>query len=488
MTMDKQTNVKLETTADFQPLSQLNVNFYNRDINTSVLNFIVTRNQYPLLLGNDNVDTNITLKFSDGSMIRDDLTIKDGMNGILSYTLSNEMLQHTGKVTGQVEISIKGKEDTVVQRLFSFNISKSLIDDIDAETKLVYIKQFADLEKDIIERYERMETTFADGEKLAQAVVDASNKGLEDIEQVKTESIEEINNTTNSSVENIQSLSNQTLSEITTNKTEIYQKVDKFNSDVQAGDYVKTANTSKWQKYAFTLDTGKRQWLGTLNKKLETLAPGYYEATVPVDNVSVNAPADPKGEGYLASFNIYEANTGRKQIFFTQNYHNRHYVKTIHTNGTDRGWREFVTAENTQNIETVIGSQQKVDTAIQKVTELIDEKNYDTGWQELPLMSGVENDTDTDISKYRIKNGICSVIFNLKMTKSQSEIPFATLPIESLPNVSFEFLANTTNDDGKNPVKCSYDNTEKVFKILQNNSNTINTGDIVRGYVTYITG
>ena len=44
MTMDKQTNVPLETTAKYQPLSKLDVNFYTRDIQTSILNFIVTRN------------------------------------------------------------------------------------------------------------------------------------------------------------------------------------------------------------------------------------------------------------------------------------------------------------------------------------------------------------------------------------------------------------------------------------------------------------
>src|SRR5699024_2084377 len=126
MTMDKQTNIPLETTAKYQPLSNLDVNFYTRDIQTSILNFIVTRNHKPLLLGKSNVVTNISLEFEDGSIVRDDLTIKDGINGILSYTLSDEMLRHTGKVTGQVDIAIKGKEDTVVERLFSFNISKTL--------------------------------------------------------------------------------------------------------------------------------------------------------------------------------------------------------------------------------------------------------------------------------------------------------------------------------------------------------------------------
>src|SRR5699024_11490409 len=91
MTMDKQTNIPLETTAKYQPLSNLDVNFYTRDIQTSILNFIVTRNHKPLLLGKSNVVTNISLEFEDGSIVRDDLTIKDGINGIRSEEHTSEL-------------------------------------------------------------------------------------------------------------------------------------------------------------------------------------------------------------------------------------------------------------------------------------------------------------------------------------------------------------------------------------------------------------
>ena len=48
MSMDKITNVKLETTANYQSLSKLGVSFWNQDTNTAILQFHITRYNYPL--------------------------------------------------------------------------------------------------------------------------------------------------------------------------------------------------------------------------------------------------------------------------------------------------------------------------------------------------------------------------------------------------------------------------------------------------------
>ncbi len=103
-------------------------------------------------------------------------------------------------------------------------------------------------------------------------------------------------------------------------------------------------------------------------------------------------------------------------------------------------------------------------------------------------MSGVVQDEDYGVSKYRIKNGLCTIIFNVKMAVSQSDTPFTTLPDNVLPQYSFDFLATTNNVQGKNPVRCNYDATNKQFKIIQNNDNSLNTGDAIYGYITYIVG
>lgn len=474
MTMDKQTNVPLETTAKYQPLSKLDVNFYTRDIQTSILNFIVTRNHKPLLLGESNVVTNISLEFEDGSIVRDDLTIKDGINGILSYTLSDEMLRHTGKVTGQVDIAIKGKEDTVVERLFSFNISKTLIDSIDAETKLIHIKRFSDLEKNITERYERMEETFANGENLAQAVLDASTKGLDDLASAKTKSLNEIKTSKDSTLKEITNTGSNYTNQLNTVYNTMDEKINKFNTDVQAGGYVKSSITDNWQKYKLTNKDGSSKELTKAdllnNEYLNGLEPGSYFASE-----SVSTPSGTDGFVNVQKRNVI------KIVYFQPQNSDKLYINRF--NNVWSNWHDPLNDK-----ESISGSQAKADKALSDAKTYIDKNISDTGWQELPLMGGVEADTNLGPSVYRVKNGICNIIFNVKMTTSKPETSFLTLPSDVLPKYSFSFLARTDGYSGKNPVKCSYEVTNKVFKIWQNNDNTINTGDFVYGQLTYIVG
>lgn len=474
MSMDKQANIPLETTARYQPLSDLDVNFYTRDIQTSILNFIVTRNRKPLLLGQSNVDASISLEFEDGSIVRDDLMIKDGINGILSYTLSDEMLRHTGKVTGQVDIAIKGKEDTVVERLFSFNISKTLIDSIDAETKLIHIKRFADLEKNITERYERMEETFAEGENLAQAVLDASTKGLDDLTSAKNKSLNEIKTSKDSTLKEITNTGSKYTNQLNTVYNTMDEKINKFNTDVQAGGYIKSSVTDNWQKYKLTKDDGTAKELTKAdllnNEYLNGLEPGIYFAS---ESVSTPSGTD----GFV---NVQKRNVIKVVYFQPQN------SDKIYINRFNNVWSDWHDPLN--DMESVSGSQAKADKALSDAKVYVDKNISDTGWQELPLMGGVEADTNLGPSVYRVKNGVCNIIFNVRMTAAKAETSFLTLPSNALPKYAFSFLARTNGDSGKNPVKCSYDVTNKVFKIWQNNDNTINTGDYVYGQLTYIVG
>lgn len=369
MAIDKQANIKLENNAYYQELTKTNIDFYNRDFNTSVLNFIMTRDSKPMLLGQDNIDTNITLKLEDGSLIRDELTIKDSMNGILSYTLSNEMLQHTGKVTGQVEVAVKGKEDTVVQRLFSFNISESLIESIDAETKLTYIKRFADLESNILERYERMETSFAEGEKLAQAVVDASTKGLSDIETSTTTSLTSIEDARASGVLEIQTLSDGTITSINTHITEIEDKINQFNADVASENYVSMADTSTWQKYKLTKDNGDVTDLPTGSNIsdptfLNTLKPGDYY---------VPAPTGGPGESASGFMSVKSYSTGAiKTITYKPHNEDTFYIKRFYQVWSE--WAEVFVTNNSAIIETTHGSQEKANVALESAKAYTDEQ------------------------------------------------------------------------------------------------------------------
>lgn len=187
MAMDKIAQTKLDVTAYYRDLKQLNVEFYNQDINTSILKFQITRNNKPMLLSDINVNSQIILVTSDGSKKVDNLTFEDEMNGILSYTLPNDVLVHVGDVTGEIFINRKGSDDTIVVRTFKFSIKDALVNIISADTKLSYIRKFDDLEALIKERAIEIQKSIEGLEDYVTKVTNARDDALQAIGVSKDE-------------------------------------------------------------------------------------------------------------------------------------------------------------------------------------------------------------------------------------------------------------------------------------------------------------
>lgn len=187
MAMDKIANTQLDVTAYYRDLKQLNVEFYNQDINTSVLKFQITRNNKPMLLSDINVNSQIILVTSDGSKKVDNLTFEDEMNGVLSYTLPNDVLAHVGEVTGEIYINRKGSDDTIVVRTFKFSIKDALVNTISADTKLSYIRKFDDLEALIKERVIEIQKSIEGLEDYVTKVTNARDDALQAIGVSKDE-------------------------------------------------------------------------------------------------------------------------------------------------------------------------------------------------------------------------------------------------------------------------------------------------------------
>ncbi|MDH9162060.1 phage baseplate upper protein [Staphylococcus succinus] len=187
MAMDKIAQTKLDVTAYYRDLKQLNVEFYNQDINTSTLKFQITRNNKPMLLSDINVNSQIILVTSDGSKKVDNLTFEDEMNGVLSYTLPNDVLVHVGDVTGEIFINRKGSDDTIVVRTFKFSIKDALVNTISADTKLSYIRKFDDLEALIKERAIEIQKSIEGLEDYVTKVTNARDDALQAIGVSKDE-------------------------------------------------------------------------------------------------------------------------------------------------------------------------------------------------------------------------------------------------------------------------------------------------------------
>lgn len=106
---NKIADVNLETTANYQSRSDLNIAFSTMDRETALFRFNVTQDNSPLSISNANATTHIALKHEDGSFITGKLDVLDAMNGVLGYSLPAELLQRAGKVTGQVYIARHSK-------------------------------------------------------------------------------------------------------------------------------------------------------------------------------------------------------------------------------------------------------------------------------------------------------------------------------------------------------------------------------------------
>ena len=69
------------------------------------------------------------------------------MQGIIQLTLDNDFLKAATDtyVTGQIYIKAVGRKDTVVLNEFRFYVKDALINQIDADIKISYIREIDDL-------------------------------------------------------------------------------------------------------------------------------------------------------------------------------------------------------------------------------------------------------------------------------------------------------------------------------------------------------
>lgn len=402
MSISKAKQIRLETTAQYQPISDLNVRFFNQDINTSVLDFIVTRNSDPIPLGVDNIEATIVLT-SDKFKIADEVQIKDGMNGILTYTLPNEILERPGKVTGQIYIGIKGKEDTVVQRLFSFDIEDSLINSFDAETKLVYIRKFDQLEEQISQRVESIEQAIAHSEDYVTKVIEEKDIALSQIDASKINILEEMTTLFDTEKSNLQAIGEGYKTQFEQVDVELNQKIEDIKQEINPETYVTQVQSDNWQKYTFTNSDGTVISLpdGT---DMSTLDVGMYEGS--------GLKNDPLKDLGFYEVMVTKSKNGRKVIYATHSYQNRMFVKTFHSGGAERNWRELTNA-----------------------TE-------DTGWLEVMLKNNVTSINPVNYKIVTMNNTKqLSIKGSISNIAADSEVNFGKIP--SIETIGVPYIINT---------------------------------------------
>ncbi len=194
-------------------------------------------------------------------------------------------------------------------------------------------------------------------------------------------------------------------------------------------------NSPTWTDWVLiTPETNKRKSLGTIGVEnseyndLLTLKPGYYECVIPSDAFRVNAPQEPNGNSYYAEIDVYEGNSGRKQLRLIMNHLNTEYHATVHTDGTEtnafKGWKRVQDAEEFSAL------------------------NSDTGWIDWDTMNGAtkrETDVPTAIKcqrRVRMVNGVKIGHLRVNINNVVTQTAFGSIPADMVPKVE-NFYART---------------------------------------------
>lgn len=409
---NKKAKLVLETTAFKQSRSDLNVAFSTADRDTAILEFTVTQNNKPLLLGDHNVESSIVFIHSNGLKMKAPLVITDGLNGKISYQIPNDILATPGTVTGQVYVARKSTTDTqavVAERIFAFSIQESLAWEFDAETKLNYIIEFDELESQLKQRAYAIEEAMANAEDYVAKIEQARDEGLSDIEIARSNSVEEINTLSSNKLTEINAKGTEYVNQLNDISGGMNDKITQFNSDVDAGGYIKDTDTSNWQKFELTDDEGQSKFID----KIDFMNIGntidksglYY-----IDN-STNGPIDENANGYaLANFR----NVDNGIVVFTPvDSYKRYSIQKV--NGTWEGLHNL-----TENMETQDGAQLKADTAYDNAINYFNtvaNANFKSLWKGNVSEKGTVIDLLEPYTNYKI---IYIVYYSVGGTKNTS--------------------------------------------------------------------
>ena len=335
---NKEAKLKLETSAHYVPIGKTNIVFYDSDIGTADLVFYITRNKRPLEVSNENVDCYIILKAKDGSYIVDKMYVDDPLNGKVRFTIPKEFLSHVGNVKGQVFISVHGKEDTVTEVDFSFNIKENIVSGIPSVDKVKYIRTFDELRERIEERVTKIEEALENGDDYVAQMDATFQSGMRSLNDRSTQVINEIKALSNNHKKELNDLKDNNITEIDDKANQIREDIEQLNQ----------YDTSNWQKHKLTQDDGKLRTIG--NFDFDNIDSYLTKSEMIYVTTPINGPSSVSG---FVDFKI-RSNYG-VLTYQPWNSENIYMTRKI---GND-GWTEWkkITNDNTRQWLGTLGSE-----------------------------------------------------------------------------------------------------------------------------------
>lgn len=367
MPMSKIKDIKLETTATYQPLSDLNVRFWSQDKNTAELRFIITRNQFPLSLSKENVKVIIALESGSSFISSDDFIIDSEVEGVARYIIPTDFMRVASNVTGQIYVTTLDKEEIIVERQFKFTVSNDLLNDYPSEDKLRYIKTFDDLRNEIASRVSKLESDMETMEDYVVQVQDTTQEGITALTNLIKQKQDAYNANHTAKMKELNDKGSEYSAKFDDDKVYMDDKFQAFQESVNGSGLITTGQSKDWQKYKLTSDDGTYPLIDLQNKteNYYGLKTGVYYTTNTPHGISGVSTAG------FSEMKIRQGTTVKRLTFRPYNS-NRIFEKWFYNEWSD--WYELVTSKDASQIETTQGSQNKANTAENNAKQYTDEK------------------------------------------------------------------------------------------------------------------
>lgn len=132
-----------------------NIYFYTQDFGTARFEFSIFKDTRPLDL--TGARASLTLIMADKSAFQVDASVDDTLNGKISYVLPQDIIQHFGTATAELNIYFEGNTKGLSVGQFNFTINRSLADQDNPPAQEFFIESLEAIKQSYIDAFQDVE-------------------------------------------------------------------------------------------------------------------------------------------------------------------------------------------------------------------------------------------------------------------------------------------------------------------------------------------
>lgn len=471
MELEKVGKLDLNEEPYLQPISNRGIGFYNLDKNTAKFQFVVQKDNKPLLISDKNVKGYAFFKAANGTEEKRpstsgvlDVEFIDPMKGLIGVTVPQWFLKNVvdSEVLGEIYLSLNdvnnvGKDDTVVLGTFKFTVRDSLINQIESDIKVSYIRMFDELRSELEKKVQQLKQDIGDTQTLIESIKQTAEEYLIKINKAQADAIVSITDALLSSNQSIDLEREEALRQIDAKRDAIKTEYD-LASDTFKKTYdsnVDAFNSNVNQANA-TIDEKINAFNGTLENDGFT-TPAYVEQKFTEANWQKHKLTNDDGTNFYDADLQVDFDDGEQLINLSIG--TRYVVRTSNNpdNTNSNGW---LTKYERKSGVMLIRYQPYNSTVIYQKRfyngwsewERVGSDVVDTGWIDLQLVNSASPHNDL-VSKggftsaYRTitQNGVTKKMLRINATTIKHGQTIALLPKEFVKNLMFFSISAPRN-------------------------------------------